>query len=309
MNDLNSIDQVEDQVEDQIQKQKIQRQIIKNKVKRKNLIVYSSVYFFLALMVVVAIIPFWIVIINATRDGMAIQTKGITLIPGTSLVDNYKILVQNVDIVRGFGNSLKIAILVTVLSGYFSALTAYGFHMYNFKGKNVLFGIILVFMMVPSQLAFLGYVKWMTQLGLMDTHAALIIPSIASIGTVFFLRAYISSALSKEIIESARMDGAGEFYIFHKIALPLMAPGVATMSIFTFIGSWNNYLSARVILSSKQNETLPMVISSLKALRIWYQNQGAIYLGFSISIVPIVIVFIFASKYLIENISAGAVKG
>jgi carbohydrate ABC transporter membrane protein 2, CUT1 family (TC 3.A.1.1.-) len=214
-----------------------------------------------------------------------------------------------VDVARGFWNSLKIAVLVTVLSGYFSALTAYGFHMYNFKGKNFLFGIILVFMMVPSQLAFLGYVKWMTQLGLMDTHAALIIPSIASIGTVFFLRAYISAALSKEVIESARMDGAGELYIFHRIALPLMAPGVATMSIFTFIGSWNNYLSARVILSSKHNETLPMVISTLKALKIWHQNQGAIYLGFAISIVPIVIVFIFASKYLIENISAGAVKG
>lgn len=281
----------------------------KNKMKHKHLFVYLGIYLFLALLVVVSVIPFWIVIINSTRDGMSISTQGITLIPGKSLIENYKILVENVDIGRGFFNSLKIATLVTVLSGYFSALTAYGFHMYQFKGKNFLFGIILLFMMVPSQLAFLGYVKWMTQLGLMDNHAALIIPSIASIGTVFFLRAYISSALSKEIIESARMDGAGELYIFHRMALPLMAPGVATMSIFTFIGSWNNYLSARVILSSKHNETLPMVISSLKALRIWYQNQGAIYLGFAISIVPIVVVFIFASKYLIENISAGAVKG
>lgn len=281
----------------------------KRKFKAKSVAVYASVYLFLAILVIIAVIPFWIVIINSTRDGMSISTQGITLIPGSSLMENYKILVENVDIARGFFNSLKIAVLVTVLSGYFSALTAYGFHIYKFKGRNVLFGIILIFMMVPSQLAFLGYVKWMTQLGLMDTHAALIIPSIASIGTVFFLRAYISAALSKEIIEAARIDGAGELYIFHRIALPLMAPGVATMSIFTFIGSWNNYLSARVILSSKHNETLPMVISSLKALRIWYQNQGAIYLGFAISIVPIVVVFIFASKYLIENISAGAVKG
>lgn len=305
MSDLNHLDLNDDQE----QKQNEVKKRTKKKIKRKHLIVYSAVYLFLAFLVIVAVIPFWIVIINSTRDGMSISTQGITLIPGKSLIENYKILVENVDIGRGFFNSLKIATLVTILSGYFSALTAYGFHMYQFKGKNFLFGIILVFMMVPSQLAFLGYVKWMTQLGLMDTHAALIIPSIASIGTVFFLRAYISAALSKEIIESARMDGAGELYIFHRIALPLMAPGVATMSIFTFIGSWNNYLSARVILSSKHNETLPMVISSLKALRIWYQNQGAIYLGFAISIVPIVIVFIFASKYLIENISAGAVKG
>jgi len=279
------------------------------KRKRKNIVVYTIVYTLLAFLVVIAIVPFWIVIINATRDGMAISTQGITLFPGSSLKANYEILVDNVDIIGGFFNSLKIATLVTVLSGYFSALTAYGFYMYNFKGKNFLFGLILMFMMIPSQLAFLGYVKWMTQLGLMDTHAALIIPAVASIGTVFFLRAYISSSLSKSIIESARIDGAGEFHIFHKIALPLMAPGVATMSIFTFIGSWNNYLSARVILSSKENETLPMVISSLKALKIWHQNQGAVYLGFAISIVPIVVVFIFASKYLIENISAGAVKG
>ncbi|MCD4712802.1 MAG: carbohydrate ABC transporter permease [Clostridiales bacterium] len=305
MSDLNNFEKADDQV----QKQNIQRKKIKNKVKRKKALVYSIVYLFLAFLVVVAVVPFWIVIINSTRDGMSISTQGMTLIPGKSLVENYKILVENVNIGRGFFNSLKIATLVTILSGYFSALTAYGFHMYNFKGKNFLFGIILIFMMVPSQLAFLGYVKWMTQLGLMDTHSALIIPSIASIGTVFFLRAYISAALSKEIIESARIDGAGELYIFHRIALPLMAPGVATMSIFTFIGSWNNYLSARVILSSKENETLPMVISSLKALKIWYLNQGAIYLGFAISIVPIVVVFIFASKYLIENISAGAVKG
>lgn len=277
--------------------------------KAKKFLIYATVYTFLGLLVVISVIPFWIVIINATRDGMAISTQGISFLPGTSLQANYQILQENVDVMRGFMNSLKIAVLVTLLSGYFSALTAYGFHIYQFRGKNVLFALILIFMMIPSQLAFLGYVKWMTQLGLMDTHAALIIPSIASIGTVFFLRAYISSALSKELIESARIDGAGEFYIFHRIGLPLMAPGVATMSIFTFIGSWNNYLSARVILSSKAKETLPMVISSLKALRIWYQNQGAIYLGFAISIVPIVVIFIFASKYLIENISAGAVKG
>ena len=291
---------------DALEKKRIEDE---RKRKRKNIVVYSFIYLFLGFLVMIAIVPFWIVIINATRDGMSISTQGVTIFPGSSLKENYEILTSNVDVVRGFLNSLKIAVLVTLLSGYFSALTAYGFHMYQFKGKNILFGMILVFMMIPSQLAFLGYVKLMTQIGLMDNHLALIIPAIASIGTVFFLRAYISSGLSKEIIESARIDGAGELYIFHRIALPLMAPGVATMSIFTFIGSWNNYLSARVMLSSKANETLPMVISSLKALKIWHQNQGAIYLGFAISIIPIVVVFIFASKYLIENISAGAVKG
>lgn len=279
------------------------------KQKIKTNIIYVIGYTLLAVLVLIAVIPFWIVLINATRDGMAIQTQGLTMIPGSNLKANYTILTDNVDIVRGFFNSLKIAVLVTVLSSYFSALTAYGFFMYKFRGSNFMFGVIVVFMMVPGQLAFLGFVKWITTLGLMDTHAALIIPSIASIGTVFFLRQFISATISKSIIESARIDGAGELYTFHKIAFPLMAPGVATMAIFTFIGSWNNFLLPRVIISSKDLETLPVVISSLKALKIWHQNQGAIYLGFAISIVPIVIVFMFASKYLVESIGAGAVKG
>lgn len=275
----------------------------------KDYTVYTIGYILLTLLAVICIVPFWIVLINATRDGMAISTQGLTLIPGGSLSANYKILTDNVNIILGFMNSVKIAVLVTILSGYFSALTAYGFYMYRFKGNNFLFGMIVIFMMVPNQLAFLGFVKWITQLGLMDTHTALIIPAIASIGTVFFLRQFISATISKSIIESARIDGANELYTFHKIALPLMAPGVATMAIFTFIASWNNFLLPRVIISSKELETLPVVISSLKALKIWHQNQGAIYLGFAISIVPIVIVFMFASKYLIESIGAGAVKG
>ncbi len=281
----------------------------KSTPKPKDLLVYTIGYIVLAFLVVVSVVPFWIVLINATRDGMAISTQGLTMIPGSNLAANYKILTDNVDIIGGLLNSTKIAVLITVLSSYFSALTAYGFYMYKFKGNHFLFGLIVIFMMVPNQLAFLGFVKWITQLGLMDTHAALIIPSIASIGTVFFLRQYISASLNKEIVESARIDGAGELRIFHNIALPLMSPGVATMAIFTFIGSWNNFLMPRVIISSKEKETLPVVISSLKALKIWHQNQGAIYLGFAVSIVPIVIVFIFASKYLIESIGAGAIKG
>lgn len=277
--------------------------------KTRKIVVYSIGYLLLGLLVVIAVVPFWIVLINATRDGMSISTQGLTIFPGGSLRANYEILTDNVDIIQGFLNSVKIAVLVTVLSSYFSALTAYGFYMYKFKLNNFLFAMIVIFMMVPAQLAFLGFVKWITTLGLMDTHTALIIPAIASIGTVFFLRQFIAATLSKSIIESARIDGANELYTFHKIALPLMSPGIATMAIFTFIASWNNFLLPRVVISSKELETLPVVISSLKALKIWHQNQGAIYLGFAISIVPIVVVFMFASKYLIESIGAGAVKG
>jgi len=235
------------------------------------------------------------------------------MLPSKYLVENYKALIEYADIQSGFFNSLYIAVSVTVLSGYFSALTAYGLYMYRFKANKALFSVILIFMMVPAQLSLIGFVSLMIQYGMFNSHIPLIIPAIASIGTVFFLRQYASATVNKEIIESARIDGANELIIFHKIGIPLMMPGIATMSIFTFIGSWNNYLSARVLLVSENKFTLPMTIANLRTVGeqgvFWRQYQGAVYLGFAFSIVPIIIIFIFASKYLIESIAAGAVKG
>jgi len=283
------------------------REAIKKKV------IYGVLYASLGLLVLISVIPIYIVLVNTTRAGSSIQIAGIALMPSTFLIENYKALIEYADIKQGFFNSFYIAMSVTVLSGYFSALTAYGFYMYTFKGNKTLFSIILIFMMVPAQLSLIGFVSLMIRFGLFNSHIPLIIPAIASIGTVFFLRQYVSATVNKEIIESARIDGANELRIFHKIGIPLMMPGIATMSIFTFIGSWNNYLSARVLLVSKDKFTLPMTIASLRTVGeqgvFWREYQGAVYLGFAFSIVPIIIIFIFASRYLIESIAAGAVKG
>lgn len=285
----------------------------KRREKIKQTTVYTTIYILLGLLVIVSIIPIYIVLVNTTRSGSAISLAGISMIPSTFLVDNYNALMEYADIRGGFINSLYIAVSVTVLSGYFSALTAYGFYMYRFKANRALFSVILVFMMVPAQLSLIGFVSLMIRYGMFNSHLPLIIPSIASIGTVFFLRQYASATVNKEIIESARIDGANEIRIFHKIGIPLMMPGIATMSIFTFIGSWNNYLSARVLLVSENKFTLPMTIASLRTVGeqgvFWREYQGAVYLGFAFSIVPIIVIFIFASKYLIESIAAGAVKG
>jgi len=283
------------------------REAIKKKV------IYGVLYASLGLLVLISVIPIYIVLVNTTRAGSSIQIAGIALMPSTFLIENYKALIEYADIKQGFFNSFYIAMSVTVLSGYFSALTAYGFYMYTFKGNKTLFSIILIFMMVPAQLSLIGFVSLMIRFGLFNSHIPLIIPAIASIGTVFFLRQYVSATVNKEIIESARIDGANELRIFHKIGIPLMMPGIATMSIFTFIGSWNNYLSARVLLVSRDKFTLPMTIASLRTVGeqgvFWREYQGAVYLGFAFSIVPIIIIFIFASRYLIESIAAGAVKG
>ena len=266
----------------------------------------SVIYIGLVVLTIACIIPFLMMIINATRSNEEVLS-GFSLIPGNSLVENYAALSAYVNIWSGFKNSLIIAVLVTVLSGYFSALTAFGFAFYQFKGKNAMFVFMLVMMMVPGQLGLIGFYELSKNLGLLDSYIPLIIPAIASPFTVFFVRQYVQTVLHPSLIEAARMDGASEFRIFHTIALPMMMPAIATMSIFTFIGSWNNYIMPLVLLFSPEKYTLPVLMGFLKGSQV-AENLGSLYLGIAISVVPIMIAFLFLSKYIVSSISAGAVK-
>ena len=189
------------------------------KVKTRS--VKSLLYLFLILLSVLCFTPFWLMIVNATRSGNEIMT-GFSLLPSGSLADNWKIVSENMDLGRGFLNSLFLALCNTALVSYFSALTAYGLAYYKFKGAKLIFTALLVFMMVPSQLSMLGFYDLVNQMGLIDTYWPLILPSIASPATVFFLRQYILSVMPKAILEAPRIDGAGELAIFHRIVLPIM---------------------------------------------------------------------------------------
>ncbi|WP_290717009.1 MULTISPECIES: carbohydrate ABC transporter permease [Exiguobacterium] len=266
----------------------------------------SVIYIGLVVLTIACIIPFLMMIINATRSNEEVLS-GFSLIPGNSLVENYAALSAYVNIWSGFKNSLIIAVLVTVLSGYFSALTAFGFAFYQFKGKNAMFVFMLVMMMVPGQLGLIGFYELSKNLGILDSYIPLIVPAIASPFTVFFVRQYVQTVLHPSLIEAARMDGASEFRIFHTIALPMMLPAIATMSIFTFIGSWNNYIMPLVLLFSPEKYTLPVLMGFLKGSQV-AENLGSLYLGIAISVVPIMIAFLFLSKYIVSSISAGAVK-
>ncbi|KUP08973.1 sugar ABC transporter permease [Bacillus coahuilensis p1.1.43] len=265
------------------------------------------IYTLLIVLAIISIIPFYMMIINATRDNKEI-IMGFSFLPGSSLIENYKTMSEYVNIWAGFKNSLIVSVSVTVLSGYFSALTAFGFAVYNFKGKNFLFLFMLLMMMVPGQLGLIGFYELNKVLGTLDTYIPLIVPAIASPFVVFFLRQYLASTLHPSLLEAARMDGAGELRIFHTVALPIMMPAVATMSIFTFIGSWNNYIVPLVVLFSPEKYTLPVLMGFLKGSQV-AQNLGSLYLGIAISVVPIMIAFLFFSKYIISSISAGSVKG
>lgn len=264
-------------------------------------------YISLILLSVLCLFPFLLMMVNATRGGREIMTS-FTLIPGEALRDNWATMSGYFNIFRGLGNSLIVAVACTVLTAYFSALTAYALAIYNFKGKKILFTTILIFMMIPGQLALLGFYDLVNALRLIDSYAPLIIPAIASPGTVFFLRQYTIATLPKALLEAARIDGASEIRTFHKIVLPIMAPGIATMSIGTFIGSWNNYLMPLILLFSPKKFTLPVMMASMRASQDITANQGAIYLTVAISVLPIMITFAFCSKYIISGISAGGVK-
>ncbi|MEI5907485.1 carbohydrate ABC transporter permease [Bacillus spongiae] len=276
-------------------------------MKNKKSISKIAIYCLLVLLAIISIIPFYMMIVNATRENNDI-ILGFSFLPGSALLENYETMISYVNIWSGFKNSLIIAVTVTFLSGYFSALTAFGFAVYNFKGKNYLFLFMLLMMMVPGQLGLIGFYELNEALGLLDTYYPLILPAIASPFVVFFLRQYLATTLHPSLIEAARMDGASELKIFHTIALPIMMPAVATMSIFTFIGSWNNYIVPLVILFSPEKYTLPVMMGFLKGSQV-ATNLGALYLGIAISVVPIMIAFIFFSKYIISSISAGSIKG
>ena len=277
----------------------------REKAKKKG--VKSLLYLFLILLSAICFAPFWMMLVNATRSGNEIMT-GFSMLPGTSLAENWQVVSSNVNLGKGFLNSLLIAVCSTALVSYFSALTAYGLAFYKFRGNKVIFTALLVFMMVPSQLSMLGFYDLCNKMHLIDSYWPLILPSIASPATVFFLRQYILSVMPRSVLEAPRIDGAGELAIFHRIALPIMSPGIATMAIGAFIGSWNNYLLPMLIINTPAKRTLPVMVAELNAVRDITTNLGASYLAVAISVVPIMIAFCFFSKYIISGISAGSVK-
>ena len=265
------------------------------------------IYLALIILAVTCLLPFLLMMVNATRSGREIMTS-FTLIPGNSLKDNWNSVWNYFNLFLGLWNSFKVALPATILTSYFSALTAYALAVYKFKGKSIIFYTIVIFMMIPGQLSLIGFYNLISGLKLIDSYVPLIVPAIAAPGTVFFLKQYLESVLPMSLLEAARIDGAKEISIFHRIVFPIMIPGVATMAIGGFIGNWNSYLVPMLLLHTPKKFTLPVMMASLNASSDIATNQGATYLAVAISVIPILIVFCFCSKYIISSISAGSVK-
>ena len=265
------------------------------------------VYLFMLFLVLLAIVPIYLLLINATRSTAQIN-DGISLIPGHNMAYNWHALTsRGFQIQQGFFNSLYLAVTTTIVTVYFSALTAYGLHIYNFKGRKLLWGIILVIMMLPASLSFIGFYQFVSRLHLLNSYIPLIIPAIAAANTVLFLRQYLSSVLSMELIDAARIDGAGEIRTFNTIIFPIITPALAAQAIFSFVASWNNFFTPFVLISSTKKYTLPMLVQMLRG-DIYRTEYGGIYLGIAVSLVPILIFYAFMSRFIISGITMGGVK-
>ena len=257
-----------------------------------------------------SIIPFWMMIANATRTSVDIQAS-FSLIPSHYLLENYDKLMyqanQNVPLYRYMINSLIIAGFSTIVTVYFSTMTAYGVTVYKFKGSNAVWGFIMAIMMIPAQVSSIGFYKMVYSWGLSNSYIPLIIPAIAAPATVFFMRQFMIASLPLEIIDAARIDGSKEFHTFNTIAMPLLKPAVATQCIFAFIGSWNNFYTPSMILSKQDRYTLPMFIQLLRGER-FRSDYGIIYVGLVITVIPIFVVYAILSKYIIAGVALGGVK-
>ena len=266
-------------------------------------------YIFLVFVTFLSLFSFYLLIINGSRSNAELQA-GFTLIPSTHFGDNFITAITDnalFSLPRGLWNSFFIAASSAILTTYFSAMTAYGIHVYDFKGKKFIFTFILAVMMIPTQVSAAGFIQLVNQVHLNDTYWPLIIPAIAAPAIFFYMKQYIESSMPLEVIEAARVDGSNEF---NAIAVPMLKPAFAVQLIFGFVASWNNFFTPALVIDSSDNWTLPIMMSILRSkLNSQNGDLGEVYMMILLSIIPVVIVYLFLSKFIVKGVALGAVKG
>lgn len=252
---------------------------------------------------------FYILIINSTRSHIDLQ-KGFSAVPGDYFMQNLKNVLNDgtIPIVHGILNSLIVSAGSAALCTYFSALTAYGLYAYGFRLRGPAFIFIMAILVMPTQVTALGFLRLITKMGMYDTLLPLIIPSIASPAVFYFMYSYLQSSLPIALVEAARIDGSPEMHTFNTIVLPLMKPAIAVQAIFTFVGSWNNYFVPALVIQTKKKMTLPILIATLRGADYMNFDMGKIYMMITIAIVPIIIIYLLLSKYIIAGVMLGGVK-
>lgn len=252
---------------------------------------------------------FYVLIINATRSHGDLQ-KGFSALPGKYFLENLKNVANDgsFPMFRGILNSVIVSSCSAALCTYFSSLTAYGLYAYEFKARKIAFTFIMAILVMPTQVTAMGFLRLVTKMGLYDSLLPLIIPSIASPAVFYFMYSYLQSSLPLSLVEAARIGGSGEFHTFNRIVIPIMKPAIAVQAIFTFVGSWNNYFVPALIIQSKSKMTVPILIATLRGADYMNFDMGKIYMMITVAIVPIIVVYLLLSKYIIAGVTLGGVK-
>ena len=265
-------------------------------------------YVVLILVTIMCLFWFYLLFVNASRSNSELS-RGFTPFFSSHTAENWSNLLHGtLPILNGLWNSFFIAVLSAALSVYFSTMTAYAIHAYDFKGKKYIYAFILAIMMIPTQVTVLGFLQLIGKMGLDDSFVPLVVPTIAAPVTFFYMKQYMDSSLSLSLVEAARIDGAGEFRIFNTIVFPLMKPAIAVQAIFTFVSSWNNYFTPSLILHTDTKKTLPILIAQLRAADWLKFDMGQVYMMIAFSIAPVIVVYLILSRFIVGGVSLGGVK-
>lgn len=258
---------------------------------------------------ILSLFPFVIMIVNATRSTQQIQQHPVSFVFGSFLQSNINVLNRTsmFDAIAGLKNSFIISASSTILTVYFSTLTAYALVAYEWKLKGPFFAFILGVMMIPGTVTSIGFYQLVYRIHWTNNFLPLIIPAVAAPGTVFFMRQFMIPALPMEIVQSARVDGSGEIRTFNQIVLPIMKPAMATQAIFSFVYNWNNLFIPQILLTDKRKYTMPVMVSVL-TFGDYKAEYGAIYLGLMLTVLPIFVMYFCLSKYIIAGVALGGVK-
>ena len=266
-------------------------------------------YIVLILVTFACLFWFYVLFINATRSNGELQA-GFTPLPSTHLLENWNNLVHGtLPVWQGMINSLIVSVLSAALCTYFSTMTAYAIHAYDFKLKKYIYAFILAVMMIPTQVTALGFYRLMMDWNLMDSFIPLIVPAIAAPVVFFYMKQYMDSSLPLEIVEASRIDGAGEFKTFNMMILPIMKPAIAVQAIFAFVQSWNNYFIPSLLLTENKKKTLPILIAQLRSADFLKKDMGQVYMMIAFSIFPVIVVYLLLSKHIVQGVALGSVKG
>ena len=272
---------------------------------------------FFVLLSILFIIPLYALLLGTFKGGAELFVSGLNLNPSPELLHTkaWRYLFTGVmsngesnphDYFLWYLNSLRVVAVQTVLTLLLSSMVAYGFSKYNFKGKNVMFMCVLLVMMVPLEILMLPMYTQVNAMGMRNSYAGVMLPFLISMSAVFFFRQFLTN-VPYELVEAARVDGCTEYGIFFRIMMPIMKPAYASMAVLTGMGAWNALLWPMLVLSDMKKYTIPIGLNTLWSP--YGNNYDLMITGSCFAILPLLLIYLFAQRFIVEGMTAGAVKG